>query len=156
MDHGKKGVRVALKVETSRFGTVEVSEDQIISFPFGLIGFPEPKRYALLPHGEGSPFVWLQSIDQPSLAFVLIDPFLVKADYEAEVSQEDTRTLELNGGASDLRILSIVNISKGEPKAVTANLLGPIVFNSGKRLAKQVVLDGRIHSHRFPVAMAEG
>jgi flagellar assembly factor FliW len=145
-----------LNVITSRFGTVEVAEDQILSFPCGLIGFGGSKRYALLPHREGSPFVWLQSVDEPALAFVLVDPFLVKPDYQIEISQEDSRMLQFNGGPMEIRVLSIVNIRKSEPKSVTANLLGPIVVNTGKRLAKQVVLDSRTHSHRFPVALPEG
>jgi flagellar assembly factor FliW len=147
-----------LEIETTRFGLLQVQDDQIISVPSGILGFPEDKRYILFNHQDGSPFLWFQSIDHGGLAFVLIDPFLFKPDYEVQLSPEDCSVLELengNEGLQGIQPLSIVNISRGEPKVITANLLGPVVFNLKKRLAKQVILDQKNYSHRFPIPLAK-
>ena len=65
-----------LKVKTTRFGDIEVKEDDVVKLPAGLIGFPELKRYVLLDHDKDSPFKWLQSLDDGAIAFVLINPLL--------------------------------------------------------------------------------
>ena len=88
-----------MKIETSRFGTLDLAEDNIIHLPSGLFGFPDDKRYTLLEHKKGSPFVWLQSVDKGALAFVLIDPLLVTPDYEMQINPEDMKELQLTGRA---------------------------------------------------------
>ena len=147
-----------MEIETTRFGIVHVREDQVIEVPSGILGFPEDRRYVLFNHREGSPFWWFQSLDHGALAFVLIDPFLIKTDYELEMSPEDTARLQVEKGEEGLKEIqpmAIVSISKGEPKVITANLLGPVVINLDKRVARQVVLDRHDYSHRFPVPLTE-
>jgi flagellar assembly factor FliW len=147
-----------LDIETTRFGTLHFTEDQVIDLPSGILGFPEDTRYLLFNHQEGSPFWWLQSLDNGALAFVLIDPFLFKPDYELEMNSEDTAVLQLEEGEGALREvqpMAIVNISREEPRVITANLLGPVVINFKKRVAKQVVLDHQDYSHRFPIPLAK-
>lgn len=138
-------------METSRFGSLEVNEDQIITVPAGLIGFPEDKRYILLEHKKGSPFLWFQSVDHGSLAFVLIDPLLFKPDYTVQLGQEDRRVLELPPGNAGLQILVLVNISREETVEITANLLGPILLNAPRRLARQTILYQGNYSTRYPI-----
>jgi len=140
-----------LKIPTRRFGTVEIQEEQVIYAPSGLIGFPHHKRYVLLEHRKGSPFVWFQSAEDESLAFVLIDPLLVKPDYEIQISSEDRKALELENSCEGLQAMAIVSISPGIPMEITANLLGPILINGKKRLAKQVVLYQSTYSTRTPL-----
>ena len=140
-----------MKVETSRFGTLDVLEDRIIHLPSGLFGFPEDKRYVLFEHKKGSPFFWLQSVDDSGLAFVLIDPLLVKPDYEIQISPEDLDELALKEVPADIQTLVIVNITPGERVELTANLLGPIVVNVKKRLGKQIVLEEGKYSLRHPI-----
>jgi flagellar assembly factor FliW len=147
-----------LEIETTRFGILHVREDQLIDLPSGILGFPEDKRYALFNHQEGSPFFWLQSMDHGALAFALIDPFLIKPDYELQVTPEDTAALQLEegeGALRDVQPMVIVNISREEPRVITANLMGPVVINFKKRVAKQVVLDHQHYSHRFPITLAK-
>ncbi len=147
-----------MDIETTRFGTLHVPEDQVIDLPSGILGFPEDKHYVLFNHQEGSPFFWLQSMDHGALAFALIDPFLIKPDYELQMTPEDTAVLQLEEGEGALREvqpMAIVNISREEPRVITANLLGPVVINFRKRVAKQVVLDHQNYSHRFPVPPAK-
>jgi len=128
----------------------------VIDMPSGILGFPEDRRYVLFSHQEGSPFWWFQSLDHGSLAFVLIDPFLIEPDYELQMSPEDTAQLQIEKeeeGLSEIQSMAIVSISREEPRAITANLLGPVVINLKRRVAKQVVLDRQNYSHRFPVPL---
>ena len=140
-----------MKINTTRFGTIEIDENKIIHFVKGILGFPDDKRYALIPHREGSPFFWLQSVDTPELAFVVINPALVVSDYSFEISDEIQKELELTS-SKQAEVLVIVTIRNGDqdskPK-ISVNLLGPLVINIEKRLARQVVLDPNQYPVRF-------
>ena len=140
-----------MKIETSRFGTLDLVEDKVIHVPSGLFGFPDSKRYTLLEHRKGSPFVWFQSVDNGSLAFVLIDPLLVKPDYEVRISPEDINELQLADAPDGIQTLVIVNITSGEKMELTVNLLGPIVINTKKKFGKQIILSDSDYSLRHPI-----
>jgi flagellar assembly factor FliW len=144
-----------LKIHTRRFGTVEIAEDQVIYVPGGLIGFPGQKRYVLLEHKKGSPFVWFQAVDEEDLAFLLIDPLLCKPDYEFRISPEDRRALELPDSCEGMQTLVIVNIAPGDSMEITANLLGPVVMNVKKKLARQIVLYQSSYLTRFPIPIVK-
>jgi flagellar assembly factor FliW len=148
-------VTIALKITTSRFGDLDIEEDRILHMPSGMIGFPDVNRYVLLEHQEGSPFLWLQSVDRTELAFVLTDPLLFKPDYEVEIGAEDREALDLANGSREVQTLVVVNLSGAGPKEVTANLLGPVVINPSKGLARQVVLYRSTYSHRHPLPVVE-
>ncbi len=140
-----------MKIQTTRFGNIEIPEDQIISMPSGPVGFSEMKRYVLLEHKKGSPFLWLQSVDADTLAFVLIDPLLFKPDYKIQISPEDSQGLGFTNGDTGIQVLVIVNVTAGERGEITANLLAPIVINPTKRLGKQVVLYQSQYPTRYPL-----
>jgi flagellar assembly factor FliW len=144
-----------LKIPTRRFGTIEIAEDQVVYIPAGLIGFPDQKRYVLLEHKKGSPFVWFQALDDEALAFLLIDPLLCKPDYELLISPEDRKALELPDSCEGVQTLVIVNVTSAGPLEITANLLGPVVMNVKKRLAKQIVLYQSPYSTRFPIPVVK-
>lgn len=146
-------MRRELKIKTSRFGTIEIEESQIIHMPDGMIGFPEFKNYLLLEHKKDSPFWWWQSLESPTLAFVLTDPLLFKPDYEVQISAEDGELLHIKEIKEGLKTLVVVNISKDNPPVITANLLGPLVINVGKRLARQIIQFQSTYSHRFPLPL---
>ncbi len=138
-----------MKVETSRFGTVEIDEGKVLHFVKGILGFPNDLRYALLPHKDNSPFFWLQSLDSPDLAFVVINPALIISDYSFELPEDAERELQLGekDKAEALVIVTFRNRQNGDARSMSANLLGPVVINVDKRLARQVVLD----PNRYPV-----
>ena len=140
-----------MKIETSRFGTLDLLDNKVIHLPSGLFGFPDSKRYTLLEHRKGSPFVWFQSVDNGSLAFVLIDPLLVKPDYEVRISPEDINELQLADAPDGIQTLVIVNITSGEKMELTVNLLGPIVINTKKKFGKQIILSDSDYSLRHPI-----
>jgi flagellar assembly factor FliW len=140
-----------VKVPTTRFGVLEIEEEQIIHMRSGILGFPEAQRYMLLEHKKGSPYIWFQSVDHESLAFVLMDPLLFKPDYEVRINPEDSRELELKETPGGIQTFVVINISRGNSSQITANLLGPIVINVQKKKAKQIVLDPNHYSTRYPI-----
>ena len=138
------------KIETSRFGKIEIEKKRIITFPEGLIGFPDEKEYAILEHKPGSPFFWLQSMEQPELAFVMTDPFLLKQDYLQDLSPDEAGHFEKKNGA-DIVVFVLLTIPPGNVNGMTANLLGPLVIDSETRQGKQVILANSGYDTRFPV-----
>ncbi len=138
-----------MKVETTRFGEIEVDEKSVITMVDPILGFPYAKRYVLIDHREGSPFKWLQCVDDGSLAFVVMDPKLVKPDYVVPIEEEDARKLEIED-PSDAEVYVIVVIPEN-PRDMTVNLRAPVVINRKKRLAKQVVIPDESYPIRYRV-----
>lgn len=125
-----------MNVNTTRFGTVDIDESRIISFPTGLLGFSSFQRFALLQPDDEGIFFWLQSIDAPDLAFVVTDPSLWVEDYEATIRREQMQELALDT-IEEAQVFVIVN--KYE-RMLTANLQGPLVINLHNHKAMQLVL----------------
>jgi flagellar assembly factor FliW len=141
-----------LKIETTRFGIVEVEEEKIIEMPYGMLGFQDRKRFVLFPHRENSPFFWYQSVDDPSLAFVITSPFLVLPEYQVDLKDALKKMAwEDDEDQTPFELYVVVNIPRGSPEKMTANLMGPILINVRNRQAVQLVLADSPHSHRFPL-----
>lgn len=139
-----------MKCSSSRFGTLEVTDEQVLTFPSGLLGFPDHRRYVILDHDTEAPFQWLQSLDEPALAFVILDPDLfLGEEYHVEVSDETLSEIQATRGES-LSVAVILTIPSGDPSRITANLRGPLVMNPRTRLGKQVVLS-REYPTRHPL-----
>lgn len=128
-----------MKIETTRFGTVEVSEDSILKMPDGMLGFPSCKRYVLLHDGTNTPFKWLQAVDDPALAFIVINPTDFFPDYEIVLNDDQVALLDIKE-AIEAVMLTTVTVDK-ENGRITTNLLGPIVINARTLQARQIVLD---------------
>lgn len=139
-----------MELDTLRFGKITVQEDKVITFPRGILGFAKNKRYVLFPHSEGSPFFWLQSVEDGELAFVVMNPQLVKADYSVDVDENVLNELEVNK-QDPLEVVCIVTIPSNDPRRMTINLLGPIIINAQNRSAVQVICDKQSYSHRHPL-----
>ena len=130
-----------MKIATKAYGLIEVDERQKIVFPGGLIGLEKCRDYLLLD-AERQPFYWLQSMDLEQVAFVLVNPFLFRPDYEVNVSNDELAEIGIHSPEKAL-IFSIVTIPGGGAP-ITANLQGPLVINRDTRTGKQAVLsDGR-------------
>ena len=125
-----------MKVATKAYGLIEVDERQKIVFPHGLLGFETLKDYLLLD-AERQPFYWLQSTEVEQVAFILVNPFLFRPDYEVNISNEELAEINLRSPEKAL-IFSIVTIPSEGP--MTANLQGPLVINRDNRTGKQAVL----------------
>jgi len=128
-----------MQIKTTRFGHVEVDESKIIHFKRGILGFPNHKEYALLDPNTNSPLKWLQSIDEPALAFVITEPSLFISDYKIDVFRNDLEELETET-VENLVHFVIVTVPS-DPSRMTANLKGPLLINLDNYLAKQLVLD---------------
>ena len=141
-----------MKVETTRFGTITVREEDTIRMPMGMLGFPDQKRYIILQHKKDSPFYWYQSLDDPSLAFVITSPFCFVTDYHVEI-EDVLRDMvwDENLDRKHIELYVVVRIPKGQPRDMTANLIGPIVVNTAARQAVQMVLPDTPYSHQFPI-----
>lgn len=139
-----------LRLQTKAAGTVEVGEESVITLPKGMIGFPNYTRFVLLPHREDSPFRWLQSAEEPGLAWVVMNPLLLMPGYRIRVSEPE---LEGIGPVTPdrLQVLAVVNIPPGSPDRATVNLAGPVLVNDASGLAKQVVLKQGSYSPCHPL-----
>ncbi len=139
-----------ITVSTSRFGEIQVSNDKVITMASPFLGFPESKHFVLRPHSEDSPFMWLQSLDDPNLAFVVIQAALLVPQYTPSIPNA-TRQELADEGASELDTLLLLTIPRDNPQKMTANLLGPLFVNPAKRIAKQVLLDPTVYDACWPV-----
>ncbi|MCA9278989.1 MAG: flagellar assembly protein FliW [Phycisphaeraceae bacterium] len=128
-----------MEVRTSRFGVVNIEDDRIITFPKGLLGFPDCKQFCLLEPGNDACFFWLQSVDDATLAFVVTDPSLFVPDYTVPMRPDQAEELGITK-AEDAQIFCIVN-KVGDQ--LTGNLQGPLVINTMNRTGEQFVLADR-------------
>ena len=138
-----------MKCQSTRFGTFEVKDECVLVFPSGILGFPDWSTYVLLDHDTDAPFKWLQSTEEPQLAFVVLDPAFFKPDYQIQVPLD--ALIEIQKSDSDeLSVVTILTIPSHDPGAVTANLRGPLVMNHRTRLCKQLVLSEDLPT-RYPL-----
>ena len=126
-----------MKVDTKAYGQIEVDEKQKIKIPQGLFGFEDYTDFILMD-AEQQPFFWLQSINEVDIAFILINPFLFRPDYEVNVGNEELAEIDITSPENAL-IFSIVTIPQdGGP--MTANLQGPLIINKEKMTGMQAIL----------------
>ena len=134
-------------VQTSRFGSVDVDADRIISFGRGILGFPKYRSFVLIQPEPDSTFYWLQSVEAADLAFVVTDPLLFVPDYQVPLREETRQDLGL-ADLSEANVLVIVN-KVGD--TLTANMQGPLVIHAVTRSAAQVVISEKKYQTRHPI-----
>ena len=127
-----------MKFDTSRFGQIDVKAEEILIFPEGPLGFPDCTRFTLVDEERAAPFRMLQSLDNPNLAFVVVDPLVVRGDYHFNVTKEDLKLVKAEA-VDDLMVYAIVTMA-AELSEVTVNLQGPLVINKKHRIGHQFVL----------------
>lgn len=128
-----------MQVKTKTMGMVEIGDDRLISIPSGLFGFEEYTDFALVD-SEYEPLIWFQSLQDSNLAFLLIDPFLIADDYEADIDDAELLRIGIKDPA-DVMVLTIVTVP-GDGGPVTANFQGPLIINKKNHLCMQAILDG--------------
>ncbi len=136
-----------MEIQTTRFGRLDVDDERVMTFPRGLLGFPDRERFALIQAGGENYFFWLQCVDDPNLAFVVTDPTLFFKDYHVPIKDETRQDLAIEDDA----LMQTFVICNKVGDWLTGNLLGPIVVNSQLRLAQQVVLTEKKWSTRQPL-----
>lgn len=139
-----------MKIESPRFGPLEVDQDKIIEFPKGLPGFEHCKRFSLFHDEAGQPIVFtLQSLDDPDVTLPLTDPAQLGFHYELTLEDRDVEMLEI-GAAEDVAVAVILRRAEGaEPRdgsasgGISANLMAPLVINTRKRRGIQQLIGKR-------------
>ncbi len=139
-----------MKLKGTRFGEIEFSKDDVIHFEEGMIGFHHLKQYVVVNTKQDSPYRWLQSVDEPKLAFLVSIPESFVADYSPVISDSEAQALGLSPDTSHL-VLVTTTIPTGNPKAATANLAAPVIINLESRKAKQVILEDEAYTIRYPI-----
>ena len=127
-----------MKYLTSRFGQISFDEKEILFLPKGILGFSQLSKYVIIEKEEYNPFKWLQSVEDPAVAFVIVDPTLFFPNYKLEVNEKELE--ELNFQQMKELITYVVITVPSDHSQMSADLLGPVVINSKKRIAKQVVM----------------
>jgi flagellar assembly factor FliW len=136
-----------MEIETTRFGRMEVNDQRIVTFPKGLLGFPAHQRFALIQTSEENYFFWLQSMDEPALAFVVTDPGIFFKDYEFVLKEETQQALQL----TDMGFAQVFVICNKVGEWLTGNLQGPLVINAQNRSGEQIVLNDKQWTTRQPL-----
>ena len=138
-------------VDNTRFGTIEIKEDKIITMKRDMPGFAGRKGFVLLNREESRPFLWYQCVDDPALAFILLNPFLLMPDYSFDLNSILSEISWQTDGVDNVTIFVIVNASSGVPDKMTVNLMAPMIINTNKLEAIQVILQDSVYSHKHPL-----
>ncbi len=151
-----------MQIETTRFGTIDVPDDEVVTFDDGLPGFPDARRMVLLGAGdlggvESTPashsLYWLQDTHEPDLAFLTTVPWAAYPDYDIEIDPDDVD----GAGPDDLCVLSIVTVRRGDGGVkLTSNLLAPVVIDTRTRSGRQVILADADWPVQAPLAESVG
>lgn len=138
-----------MRVQTTRFGEVEIKMEDSVEFAEGLLGFGQLRRFVILDDPNDEIFAWLQSCENPDIAFPILEPELFAPGYSVELSKADLEALHL-AKQSDGKFFNIITIP-ADPTLMTANLKAPVVINIGKRVARQCVLQDNNLAIREPI-----
>jgi flagellar assembly factor FliW len=129
-----------MQIATTRFGSVEVPEENLIHFKSGIIGFTKETKFALIPHGQSTLIAWLQSAQTPALAFPVVSAHGLVLDYPDVPLEPVAEKAGLGGSSDDYAVLAVLCATQLQP--ATVNLLAPLLINSATRQGAQVFLDG--------------
>ena len=139
-----------MTIETKLFGEITVDESKLISFPQGIIGFPELKDFLLIHDGEGSDSIkWMQSIQEPAFAMPVVDPLSIIPDYNPDI--EDELLKPLDGVTQDNMLVLVTITVPKEIEKMSVNLKGPIIINSEARKAGQLIIDDDKYQVKYPI-----
>ncbi len=141
-----------MKLERTRFGTLEFPDDQLVHFPQGVIGFPRANRFVILDHGEGTPLRWLQAVEMPELAFLIIDPLPLVEGYPIDRIRQEAAELDL-AEDEELAVAAVVTVPP-QPATPTVNLLAPLAIGAESRRGLQVVLHDSSYHTRHPLVFS--
>ena len=136
-------------VEFPRFGACSFTDDEILSFPWGIPGFPELHTFVALQTHEQERFIWLQSLDDPKVAFPIADPWAIFEEYEPVLPAYAKVALDLRS-PEDFAIYCVVVVT-GAAREMTMNLLAPIVVNLRTRTGRQVTLESQTYAVRTAI-----
>ncbi|MCR5442045.1 MAG: flagellar assembly protein FliW [Lachnospiraceae bacterium] len=139
-------------IKTKIFGEVEISDEKILTFEDGIIGFPDLKHFTLIhdeEKGNDAGIRYFQSIEEPGFAMPVMNPLMVCETYNPQVSEELLSDL---GNLSDENIVVLVTVTvPNDLTKMTVNLQGPIIINSDEKKGAQIIVEGNDYPVRFPI-----
>ncbi|MDH4318050.1 MAG: flagellar assembly protein FliW [Desulfobulbaceae bacterium] len=141
-----------MKKLVTRFGEIEYSKENSLHFPQGLVGFENLHDFVVMPNEKNGPLFWIQSVEDPEIAFVLTDPTNFFLDYKVVPNEMEMETLNIKD-AEDCHALSVVTVP--ESKEISLNLAAPIIFAPGTNRAIQVILENTQYQIRTPLPKVE-
>lgn len=139
-----------MKINTVRFGEIDIEQERIFKFALPIIGFNELREYVILDLNKDNFFKWLQSVEDPALAFPVVSVFSLGVDYSIDIPDNAVEALKIKNVES-LLVMNIASIPQDNPQGTTINLLAPIIFNLDEQLAGQVILSGSSYDISFPL-----
>ncbi len=137
-------------LNTVKFGEIEIDESRIFDFVLPIIGFDELSKYILLDPSPDTLFKWLQSVEDPGLAFPVISVTSLNYDYSIDVSDDVVQALEITN-ADSILVMNVTSIPQDNPRGTTINLLAPLIFNIDNQKAGQIVLSGSGYDISHPM-----
>lgn len=136
---------------TKALGEVEIAATDVITFADGLLGFGDRRDFVLLAESGESVFKWLQSTEEPGLAFVVIEPELfLRQVYRPQPAAGELESLGVDG-VEQCSVYLIVTIPQNNPRGMTANLQGPVLIHKGSRRGRQVISNHPEHLVRVSI-----
>lgn len=139
-----------MKLITARFGEIEIEENRIFNFVMPIIGFDMLHKFIILDPNKDTLFKWLQSVEDPALAFPIISVSALNLDYTIDLPDNIVEILKITNVES-LLVMNITSIPQDNPKGTTINLLAPLIFNLDNQSAAQVVLSGSGYDISYPM-----
>lgn len=127
-----------MNIKTEQFGEIEIDNTNIIKITGGILGFEKHEDYVLVPFNEDNPLSFLQSVDQSTLAFIVVNPMEFFVDYEPDVPDADLKDIKITNPEQAV-LVSLVSIPE-KVEDMTVNLIAPIVINKDTKIGKQIVL----------------
>ncbi len=141
-----------MKILTRQFGEIEVDDAKILFMPYGLAGFDGFEKFVLLENPKTAPFCWFQSIEEPNLSLIVMNPFLFKPDYQVDLDEFIKILNWQEATAKDLLMFVVVNVrGRGQGQTITANLIGPLIVNPKNKEAAQIIISDTAYSHQHNV-----
>ena len=128
------------KVNTLRFGEIEVEEEKVVHFKNGIPAFEDEHEFLIIPYDEESPYYFMQSLKTPELAFLITTPFVFFPEYMIEIDDNTIKELDIKN-QEDVMLYSLITIPNGSVRYMTANLLAPVVINTQNMQARQIVME---------------
>ena len=140
-----------MELITKARGKIDISEDRLITIPEGLFGFEQYTKYALID-SDYEPFLWLQSCEDPNLAFLIVDPFLICSEYETDIDDSSLKKIGITK-PEDIIIMTIVTVPH-DGSTITANFQGPLVINKQNHKCMQAILSDNRWSTKVDIVQA--
>ncbi len=137
-----------MKTTNSRFGEIEYDPDSLLYFPAGLIGLPDLRYFIVMPNKKKGPLFWIQSVDDPDIAFVLADPTNFFLEYKVVPEANERKILHLEK-EDECFILTVVTVPPDQN--ITLNLAAPILLSPKTNRAMQVILEDSVYSSKMPL-----